>query len=59
MDEPVVSRTKSEDITEPMRMIDHTCARIDGPPLFLEEDDTHVDGVPVFVDDDATPRRRP
>lgn len=40
---PVVSRTKSDDLTVRMRSIDHRCTRQNGPPDFSDEADTLVD----------------
>lgn len=47
---PAVSRTTSDDFTVPMYMIDHTCARLDGPPDFHDEEDTVVETVVEDVD---------
>lgn len=49
---PTVSRTTSDEFTRPMFMIDHTCARLDGPPELpdFDDEDTVVDAVVVDVE---------
>jgi hypothetical protein len=42
---PALPRTRSDDLTSPMRSLDHRIVRQDGPPDFEDEEDTHVDGV--------------
>jgi hypothetical protein len=48
---PVLSRTTSDDLTAPMRMIDVRCVRQDGPPdidSYWDEDNTDVDVTVVW-----------
>lgn len=50
---PTVSRTTSDEFTRPMYMIDHRCAKIDGPPDLpndFEDEDTLVDAIVVDVE---------